>query len=853
MSKIFFKNVKIKQKKILVLGRAGIGKSTFCQYVTYRWAKGEIWTQYQLVIFIRLRFLTNDRYPPGYKYSPIDLVEREYYPCDTIPEEYKQHFKKQCDKGEVLWLLDGYDEFVQNIPEQLTDVFNYLRNKQHHIITSRPYSIALSYDVKIEIVGFTDDNIIKYIEQFFDQITDQQMNALSEGQKLIDFLKPNPSIWGISHIPVNLELICSLWADIDTSTANILNMTGLYDNITEWLCRRYLKKQNIDSVYMKKKTVYERCHKELTFLENLAFYGMEDNCIILRPNLFEKAETETKYSFEDHQQILNTGILHSLNDKPIGSRIQSQNDYYFIHLSFQEYFTARYLVNALNSSLCQKGIQFIKENKYNQRFALVFTFAFGLLNEKQYELTRNTFWNIISDEPLDLVGFRHIQLITYCIDESNDKSNIPQFANLLENVRQWMKYSMSVPDTVIYNQLIHLLQRSVSLLQEQIIIDQVKEFLQNSDSETKQNTCFLIQEASTYHSQSQFISSLITLLDDENEDIRYRACEALDEIGKKTATNELMSKLINALDDKRNYARSDACEVLGTIGEKAATNEVISKLVNALNDKDEYVRSNACYALSKIGEKANTNEVINKLINALDDQRGYVRSGACEALGDIGEKAGTNEVISKLMNALDDKDDTVKSNACEALGKIGKKAITVEMIEKLLEIIDSDDDSVKDTALEVLEKPFTVFEVLVKLNSDIVMKFLSCLNRNRSFKWETVPSDILIKVFLHTKDSVWLPVITLVTLLQESGVTITENAIVVHGSKEPALIQSSNQELTDQLVKAFFEQAVSLDLPCIRRLKIETPIAHNEVVSPILQVAETYEKPKKSSSMCIIL
>ncbi|CAF5050024.1 unnamed protein product [Rotaria magnacalcarata] len=32
-------------KKVLMLGRAGIGKSTFCQYVTYRWAKGEIWSQ----------------------------------------------------------------------------------------------------------------------------------------------------------------------------------------------------------------------------------------------------------------------------------------------------------------------------------------------------------------------------------------------------------------------------------------------------------------------------------------------------------------------------------------------------------------------------------------------------------------------------------------------------------------------------------------------------------------------------------------------------------------------------------------------------------------------------------------
>ncbi|CAF4845814.1 unnamed protein product, partial [Rotaria magnacalcarata] len=65
-----------------MLGRAGIGKSTFCQYVTYRWAKGEIWSQYELVILIRLRSLTDSRYPRGKKYLPIDLVEKQYFQWD---------------------------------------------------------------------------------------------------------------------------------------------------------------------------------------------------------------------------------------------------------------------------------------------------------------------------------------------------------------------------------------------------------------------------------------------------------------------------------------------------------------------------------------------------------------------------------------------------------------------------------------------------------------------------------------------------------------------------------------------------------------------------------------------------
>jgi predicted NACHT family NTPase len=59
--KDIFEKCKDPTKNILVLGRAGIGKTTFCRYVAYQWATGAIWQQYQLVIFIRLRNLTESR------------------------------------------------------------------------------------------------------------------------------------------------------------------------------------------------------------------------------------------------------------------------------------------------------------------------------------------------------------------------------------------------------------------------------------------------------------------------------------------------------------------------------------------------------------------------------------------------------------------------------------------------------------------------------------------------------------------------------------------------------------------------------------------------------------------------
>ena len=142
--------------------------------------------------------------------------------------------EEQLSKSKVLWVLDGYDEIAQNVPKHLKSLlFEQLLKTAHHILTSRPYLNTLSYDVKIEITGFTDDNIAKYVEQFFDKLKD----ASSKGRKLLNFLKPNPSIWGVAHIPVNLELMCSLWGDTEWSETITLTMTTLYDKMTEWLCR----------------------------------------------------------------------------------------------------------------------------------------------------------------------------------------------------------------------------------------------------------------------------------------------------------------------------------------------------------------------------------------------------------------------------------------------------------------------------------------------------------------------------------------------------------------------------------------------------------------------------------------
>ncbi|CAF4066868.1 unnamed protein product, partial [Rotaria magnacalcarata] len=609
-----FQQCKDQIKKVLILGRAGIGKSTFCEYVTYQWAKGELWSEYKLVILIPLRMLTSSRYPPGKKYSPINLLEDEYFLYEDLSAEQIQHFKELCKNHQVLWILDGYDEFAQNIPEQLEDVFKHVREAQHNILTSRPYAIRSSYDVKLEITGFTNDNIVKYVEQFFDQITKEINNDSSETQKLLRFLKSNSSIWGVAHIPVNLELICSLWCNNYWTKTTVLTITVLYDNIIECQCRRYLTRQNIKHENLRKQTVYDKCNTELQFLEYLAFKGMECDTIMLTPAVFIEAQNDTGCSDDDLAQILKMGILKSYDDKAIGTQNQTEKQHYFVHLSFQEHFAARHLLRILKGTDKVKAINFINNNKYNQRFHFVFVFASGLLAQSHYKSCIEPFWSTVQSEPIDLVGVKHIKLLIACVDEFIGQTTAPQSTPLLQSISKWLGYCALHNAEALKTNIAQSFQQTNLLLKTTIIQNTLLQLLQSNEPVEKRKIYDFIKQLPIDEPTEKLKNQILDAIVDTDPYIRINVCEVLGNFGESAATNAVMDALINATRDEEYNVRWKACEVLEKLGETAATNEVIATLINATRDKDSHVRSKACGALGTLGEKAAANEVMAALI-----------------------------------------------------------------------------------------------------------------------------------------------------------------------------------------------------------------------------------------------
>ncbi len=764
--KNIFETCKDHRKQVLVFGRAGIGKSTFCRYIAYQWATGSYWPQYELLALIPLRCLTVDRYPPGKSYSLLDLVKNEVFSFD-LTEKEQEILKEQFDAKKTLWILDGYDEVVQNVPPHLERLFKQLRETPHHILTSRPYLNTLSYHVKMEITGFTDENITEYVKQFFEQMRDELDDAMVNSPRLLKFLRSNQSIWGVAHIPVNLELICSLWSNEDWSETEQVTITKLYTKMTEWLCRRYLRTHDHQILQLSENEIDRHCQKELAFLESLAFNAMKSNKIIIPSSLLEDVLDEAKVSSQEYLHILKMGLLKSVNKQGINNRSERKKDHYFIHLSFQEYFAARYLINALKGSHTEKAIEFIKYQKYNQRYTLVFTFAAGLVSESDAKSYSNVFWENILGEPQDLVGIRHMQLIIFCMEETTDKSTLSRHAELFEWIAKCIQCSLTTKDGTIRRHLSQSLQRAPSVVSDQTItkvfinllgdsetaikttvlsfishlkilnppiplITSVMNRLDDRDPSVRMNACQAVVKMGEKAATTEVIIKLVSVLEDKNDGVRRTACEALGNMGEKAATPAVITKLVSVLGDERLYVREGAWEALGKMGEKAATNEVINKLMSALEDKNDYVRKGACEALGNMGEKAATPEVITKLVSTLGDKKDYVIKGASKALGKMGEKVAMNEVINKLMSALEDKNDYVRKVACEALGNMGRKAATPEVITKLVSALEDKNDYVRKGACEALGKMAEK-----AATPEVITKLVSALGDERNYVRET--------------------------------------------------------------------------------------------------------------------
>ena len=119
-----------------------------------------------------------------------------------------------------------------------------------------------------------------------------------------------------------------------------------------------------------------------------------------------------------------------------------ERHYYFIHLTFQEYFAAYYILQTLQGRqgkpACQKMQHWLAQHKYEPRHKVLLSFLAGLTTQPGYDQALHAFWHTLLSPPHDVVGAEHMQLMVRCLTESRFDRHIPAREQLLAEMRQWL-------------------------------------------------------------------------------------------------------------------------------------------------------------------------------------------------------------------------------------------------------------------------------------------------------------------------------------------------------------------------------------------------------------------------------
>ena len=353
---------------------AGIGKTTLCHELCFRWARdGYLAEDFDVVVLISLRSVQQR--------SIKDVMKEE------IGKNNYQQLKKSAG-SRCLIILEGFDELAVSCRHNDPFLIRLIKkcNKLEEatiLITSRPHACEeIDAGRIIEVVGFGNDEIKAFAEKSFP-------NDIPSVEEFIQQLKEYPQLHSLCYIPMNLVMLVDIFHCSEKKLPSTL--TELYQLFIVMNVRRQVKKENIASVPVRAADSVEETlcvmlrgiPKEtvgmVLCLSRLAYRGFFDWYCDDKDIFNQKTWKEPKIIFTESDLIQCDIEITSdfdgfgfLKATPTHELLTDTNTYSFNHLTIQEFLCAVYI--SLQSQ--QEQLHLLKEHFHEYRN--VFTFVCGL-------------------------------------------------------------------------------------------------------------------------------------------------------------------------------------------------------------------------------------------------------------------------------------------------------------------------------------------------------------------------------------------------------------------------------------------------------------------------------------------
>ncbi|XP_022778093.1 uncharacterized protein LOC111319610, partial [Stylophora pistillata] len=351
------------QKRILVQGQTGIGKTTFVKKVAVDWAelndenteldvklaespnyevesndgsvKGldeiqkQVLKRFELVLLVNLK-----------EASKCQTLEEVLYHCNIFPEEDSalvdemlSYIAKNQEK--VLLMFDGYDEYGCGRNSEIFDIFRRKKLRSCCVLIttriSKADELRESKDVYAEVTGFSEWDRFSFMCRF--------LGSETEAEELMGHLV-RENLTDLAKIPLLLLFFCTLWKKGRVKSFPDTK-TNLYLAIVQCIVD-YNQGKSSPAQFSKLEDLQD-------ILAEIGKVALE--CLLEDDHVFEYDQLSTAILCEESRII---GLLqvteYSENLRPAGMVS-------FIHKSIQEFLAAWYITYRCIPEKCLGGVE----------------------------------------------------------------------------------------------------------------------------------------------------------------------------------------------------------------------------------------------------------------------------------------------------------------------------------------------------------------------------------------------------------------------------------------------------------------------------------------------------------------